>query len=63
MDKDNYELNDIINRRINNYDFQEQTTITYDEQIMIITKTNIKSVFNVFIIYRNCMSKLDFKFK
>lgn len=64
MDKDNYELNETVNRRITNYDFQVHTTITHnDRQIKISTETNIKGVFNVLIIYPNGMSKLDFEFK
>jgi len=43
MDKYNYEINETIHRRINNYDFQANTTITYnDKQIKISTQTSIK---------------------
>lgn len=64
MDKDNYESNETVNRRITNYDFQENTTITHNNrQIKISTETSIKGVFNVLIIYPNGMSKLDFEFK
>lgn len=64
MDKDNYELNETVNRRITNYDFQENTTITHNNrQIKISTETSIKGVFNVLIIYPNGISKLDFEFK
>lgn len=63
MDKDNYELNGTINRRINNYDFQEHTTIIHDDaQIKISTETKIKGVYNVLVLYPNGMSKLDFEF-
>ena len=64
MNNGNYELNETINRRINNYDFQEHTAITHDDrQIKISTETNIKGVYNVLIIYHDGMSKLDFEFK
>ncbi|MBR2886050.1 MAG: hypothetical protein IKB93_14880 [Clostridia bacterium] len=64
MEKDNYIINETINRRINKYDFQEHTSITHDDkQIKISTETNIKGVYNVLIIYPDGMSKLDFEFK
>lgn len=64
MEKDNYIINETINRRINKYDFQESTSITHnDEQIKIRTETNIKGVYNVLILYPDGMSKLDFEFK
>ena len=64
MEKDNYIINETINRRINKYDFHESTSITHnDEQIKISTETNIKGVYNVLILYPDGMSKLDFEFK
>ena len=64
MEKDNYIINETINRRINKSDFQESTSITHnDEQIKIRTETNIKGVYNVLILYPDGMSKLDFEFK
>jgi len=64
MDKDDYKINETINRRLNKYDFQEHTSITHDDkQIKISTETNIKGVYNVLIIYPDGMSKLDFEFK
>ena len=36
MDKYNYETNKTINRRINNYDFQANTTITHNNKYIII---------------------------
>ena len=43
MDKYNYEINETIHRRINNYDFQANTTITHnDKQMKISTQTSIK---------------------
>ena len=63
MDKYNYEMNETINTRINNYDFQANTTITYNNKhITISTETKIKGVYNILIIFSNGMSKLYFEF-
>lgn len=63
MDKYNYEKNDTISKRINNYDFQANTTITHnDEYIKITTETNIKGVYYVLFLFSNGMSKLAFEF-
>lgn len=63
MDKYNYEINEIIHRRINNYDFQANTTITHnDKQIKISTETSIKGVHNVLFLFSNGMSKIKFEF-
>lgn len=61
MDKYNYENNKTINRRINNYCFQANTTIMHnDKYIKISTETSIKGVHNV--LFPDGMSKLDFEF-
>ncbi len=63
MDKYNYEINETINRRINNYDFQANTTVTYnDKHIKISTETNIKGVYYVLFLFSNGTSKVDFEF-
>ena len=63
MDKYNYETNKTINRRINNYDFQANTTITHNNKyIRISTETKIKGVYNILIIFFNGISKLYFEF-
>ena len=63
MDKYNYEINETINRRIKNYDFQANTTIRYNnEYIRISTETKIKGVHHILIIFSNGTSKLDFEF-
>ncbi len=63
MDKYNYEINETINRRINNYDFQANTTITHNNKyIKISTETGIKGVHNVLFLFSNGISKLDFEF-
>lgn len=63
MDKYNYEKNETINRRIKNYDFQANTTITHnDKHIKISTETRIKGVYNVLFLFSNGMSKIDFEF-
>lgn len=63
MDKYNYETNETINRRINNYDFHANTTITHtNKYIRISTETKIKGVYNILIIFSNGISKLDFEF-
>lgn len=63
MDKYNYEKNDTISKRINNYDFQANTTIIHnDEYIKITTETNIKGVYYVLFLFSNGMSKLAFEF-
>ncbi len=63
MDKYNYEKNETINRRINNYDFQANTIITHnDKYIKISTETSIEGVHNVLFLFSNGMSKLDFEF-
>ncbi len=63
MDKYNYETNETINRRINNYDFYANTTITHtNKYIRISTETKIKGVYNILIIFSNGISKLDFDF-
>ncbi len=63
MDKYNYEINETINRRIKNYDFQANTTITHnDKYIKISTETCIKGVHNVLFLFPNGMSKIEFEF-
>lgn len=63
MDEYNYEINETINRRINNYDFQANTTITHNNKyIKISTQTKIKGVYNILILFSNGISKLDFEF-
>ncbi len=63
MDKYNYQINETINRRMNNYVFQANTTITHnDEYIRISTETGIKGVYNVLLLFSNGASKLDFEF-
>lgn len=63
MDKNNYEINETVSRRINNYSFQSNTTITHnDKYIKISTETSIKGVHNVLFLFPNGMSKLDFEF-
>lgn len=63
MDKNDYESNKTINRQINNYDFQANTTITHnDKHIKISTETSIKEVHNVLFLFPNGMSKSDFEF-
>lgn len=63
MDKYNYERNETINRRINNYDFKADTAITHNEKhIKISTETRIKGVYNVLFLFSNGMSKIDFEF-
>ena len=63
MDKYNYETNKTINKRINNYDFQANTTIIYNNKyIRISTETKIKGVYNILIIFFNGISKLYFEF-
>lgn len=63
MDKYNYEKNENINRRINNYDFQANTTITHnDKHIKISTETSIKGVHYVLFLFSNGTSILDFEF-
>ncbi len=63
MEKYNYENNETINRRINNYDFQASTTITYNNKyIRISTETSIKGVYNVLFLFSNGASILDFEF-
>ena len=64
MAKYKYLTNETINRRINNYDFNKDTIISYDEEkIKISTEINIKGIYNVLIIYRNGESKLEFEIK
>ena len=64
MAKYKYLTNETISRRINNYDFNKDTIITYDEdKIKISTEMNIKGIFNVLNIYRNGDSKLEFEIK
>ena len=36
MEKDNYIINETINRRINKYDFQDHTSITHNDKQIII---------------------------
>ncbi len=63
MDKCNYETNKTINTRINNYNFQSNTTITYNNKyIRISTETKIKGVYNILTIFSNGVSKLCFEF-
>ena len=63
MDKCNYETNETINTRINNYNFQSNTTITYNNKyIRISTETKIKGVYDILIIFSDGMSKLCFEF-
>lgn len=63
MQKENYVINNIVNRRLKNYNFQEHTTITRNEKhITISTETKIKGVYNILILYQNGMTKLDFEF-
>ena len=63
MDKYNYETNETIKRRINNYDFQANTNITHNDRcIKISTETRIKGVYNVLFLFSNGMSKLEFEF-
>ena len=64
MAKYKYLTNETINRRISNYEFDNNTTIFYDEdKIKISTELNIKGIFNVLTIYRNEDSKLKFEIK
>lgn len=64
MAKYKYLTNENINRRISNYEFDNDTTIFYDEdKIKISTELNIKGIFNVLTIYRNGDSKLEFEIK
>ncbi len=59
-----YAKNEIINRRINSYDFRENTTIRYsDKHIKISTETCIAGVHNVLFLFSNGVSKLCFEFK
>lgn len=63
MGKYNYKMSDIINKRIINYDFEENTTIKHnDKYIKISTETSIKGVNNVLLLFPNGMSKVDFEF-
>ncbi len=63
MCENNYEKNDIVERRINNYDFSVSTRITHtDKHIKISTETSIKGVHNVLYLFSNGMSKVDFEF-
>ena len=63
MCKYNYENNETICRRISNYDFQANTTITHnDKHIKISTKTCIEGVYNVLFLFPNGTSKLNFEF-
>ncbi|MBQ3547470.1 MAG: hypothetical protein IJA44_03240 [Clostridia bacterium] len=63
MKKYNYVINETISKRINNYEFQTNTTITHDEkQIKISTETKIKGVYYVLILFPNGTSKVDFEF-
>ncbi len=63
MKKYNYAINEIVNKRINNYNFQANTTITHnDNHIKICTETYIKGVYNVLFLFSNGASKLDFEF-
>ncbi len=63
MHRYNYEINETINSRINNYSFQANTTITNNDNcIKISTETNIKRVYNVLFLFPDGTSKLDFEF-
>ncbi|MBO5210695.1 MAG: hypothetical protein J6B80_02050 [Clostridia bacterium] len=64
MAKYNYAINETICKRINNYEFQANTTITHNEtQIKISTETNIKGVYYVLFLFSDGTSKLHFEFK
>jgi hypothetical protein len=64
MAKYKYLTNETINRRISNYEFNNDTIITYDEEkIKISTEINIKGIYNVLFIYRNGESKLEFEIR
>lgn len=63
MNKYNYEKNDTISKRINNYSFQANTTIIYnDKYIKVSTETRIKGVYYVLFLFSNGKSKVDFEF-
>ena len=63
MKKYNYVINDATNKRINNYNFQANTTITHsDKHKKISTETNISGVHNILFLFFNGMSKLGFEF-
>lgn len=63
MDRYNYRINKTINRRINNYNFQANTTITHhNKYIKISTETCIKGVHNVLFLFPNGMSRVNFEF-
>ena len=64
MNKYNYEKNDTISKRINNYSFQANTTIIHnDKYIKVSTETSIKGVYYVLFLFSNGMSKVDFEFR
>ena len=63
MNKYNYKINETINRRINNYDFKDNTVITHNNlYIKISTQTHIKGIYNVLFLFCDGDSKLDFEF-
>lgn len=63
MDKKKYATNEVISRRVNNYDYQEHTKITHsDIHIKISTETNIKGVHHVLYLFPDGKSELTFEF-
>ena len=62
MNKGKYKTNEVIIRRINNYNYNEHTTITHNDiHIKISTETNIKGVENVLYLYPDGESELTFE--
>ncbi len=63
MNKYNYNKNETIMRRIENYDFQLNTIISHDDKhIKISTETNIKGVYNILFLFPSGASKSGFEF-
>ena len=63
MDKSKYATNEVLSRRVNNYDYNYHTIISYNDiRIKISTETNIKGVYNVLYLFPNGESKLTFEF-
>lgn len=63
MNKEKYATNEVVNRRINNYHYQENTVVTHDnEHIKVSTETNVKGVYNVLMLFPDGVSKLHFEF-
>ncbi len=59
----NFKMNETIRKRINNYQFETNTTLTYDEKhIKISTETKIKGVYDVLILFSNGDSKVELEF-